>query len=362
LGKKVFISGGGTGGHYYPALAVSEKLKEEGFSIVYIGTKNGIEGKKGFPFGEKFLFEMGSLRGKSLFKTLKNFISLSKSTISTIKLMKKEKPNFAICFGGYTSVPVGISSFLLGVPLYIHEQNSIPSFTNIILGKFAKKIFITFINSKKYFKANKVIESGLPIRKKLKENLDLTKEEARKKLNIKEDKFVILIFGGSQGAKRLGELAVSLSKDLKEMEFVLITGKNFKISGKIPENLKTIEYTEDMHNFYKAADLVISRAGAGTVYELMAFNKYSIYIPFPYAASNHQYWNVKWLKDLGLSDVIEEKDLNYHIIKNKILELYENKEKLKKIDLRNLVKLNSEEIILDTIKTEENSVKGFRKN
>ncbi len=193
------------------------------------------------------------------------------------------------------------------------------------------------------------MESGLPIRESLKENLNLTKEEARKKLEIDKDKFVVLVFGGSQGARKLGELTVSLAKDLKEIYFILLTGKNFKTEETL-KNLKTVEYTEEMHIFYKAADLVISRAGAGTVYELMAFNKYSIYVPFPYAASNHQYWNVKWLKDLGLSDLIEEKDLNQEIVKNKILEIFKNKQKLKEINLKSLVKLNSEKIILDTIK------------
>ncbi len=347
--KKVFVSGGGTGGHYYPSVAISQKLKKENFDVLYIGTNNGIEAKKDFPFGKKILFEMGGLRGKSITQTFKNFLNLAKTTFKTIKLMKKEKPEFSICFGGYTSVPVGISSFLLNVPLYIHEQNSIPSFTNRILGKFAKKIFITFPNSKKYFKESKVVESGLPIRESLKNNLYLSKDEARKKLGIDNDKFVVLVFGGSQGAKRLGELTVSLAKDLKEIYFILLTGKNFRTDEKLG-NLKTIEYAEDMHTFYKAADLVISRAGAGTVYELMAFNKYSIYIPFPYAASNHQYWNVKWLKDLNLSDLIEEKDLNKEIVKNKILEISKNKEKLDGIDLKSLVKLNSEEIILNTIK------------
>ncbi len=358
--KTVFISGGGTGGHYYPAVAVSEELKEEGFNIIFIGTKSGIEAKKDFPYGKKFLFNMGGLRGKSLITTVKNLKNLLKTTYKTLKLMKKEKPEFSICFGGYTSVPVGIASFLLRIPLYIHEQNSIPSFTNRVLGKFAKRIFITFPISEKYFNKSKVVETGLPIRKSLKENLDLPKNKARKKLGIENDKFVVLIFGGSQGARKLGELAVSLAKDLKEINFILLTGKNFKLEKNFYKNLKTVEYTEEMHIFYKSVDLVISRAGAGTVYELMAFNKYSIYIPFPYAASNHQYWNVKWLKDLNLSDLIEENDLNYEKLKNKIFELSKNKEKLNEISLKSLVKLNSEEIILNTIKmTEENSGQSY---
>jgi len=352
LGKKVFISGGGTGGHYYPAIAISEKLKNENFELIYIGKKKGIEAKKGFPYGKNIFFEMEGIRGKSKLQSIKNSLNLIRTTINTLKIMKKEKPEFSICFGGYTSVPVGIASIILRVPLYIHEQNSIPSFTNRLLGKFAKKVFITFPQTEKFFKKSKVIESGLPIRKTLKENLNLRKEEARKKLGIKNNKFVIFVFGGSQGAKKLGELTVSLAKDLENLQFILITGKNFNPPKDKPKNLITVEYTEEMHNFYKSADLVISRAGAGTVYELMAFNKYSIYIPFPFAASNHQYWNVKWLKDLGFSDLIEEKDLTQKVLKDKILELVRKQEKLKNINLKNLVKLNSEEIIVDTIKEE----------
>jgi UDP-N-acetylglucosamine--N-acetylmuramyl-(pentapeptide) pyrophosphoryl-undecaprenol N-acetylglucosamine transferase len=269
LSKKVFIAGGGTGGHFYPALSVAQFLKEKGYEIFYFGTEKGIESKKEFS-GEKFLFNIEGVRGKSFNKKIYSMYKLLNTAFKIKKILKKEKPEFSICFGGYTSIPLGIASKLSNTPLYIHEQNSIPSYSNILLSKFAKKIFITFEYSKKYFPEEKTVLTGLALRKQLKEKLDFPKEKAREILNIDKDKKVVLIFGGSQGAKRLNEICVKLAENYKNITFINISGKSSLEIKK--ENIINYDYFEDMGLLYRTSDLVICRAGASTVSEILTFS------------------------------------------------------------------------------------------
>lgn len=337
---KVFISGGGTGGHFYPALAVSKRLKENGFDIVYTGTKTGIESKKDFPYGEKVLFEMQGVRGKGFFGKLTASIKLLKTVLKVYALIKKEKPVFSICFGGYTSFPLGVASFLSGTPLFIHEQNSVPSYTNIVLSRFAKKVFITFEYSGKYFPEHKVVLTGMPLR----DEIISYAEMSLQKPEIKN----ILVVGGSQGAKRLNQVVTQIARHFPEISFTVIKGKQ-EIEGEIPKNIKIVDYADNIYRFYLDADIVISRAGSGVVNELLAFGKYAIYVPYPYAASNHQYYNVKFLEDMGLSKIILEKDLTPEsliqaIIETSRLNLVEISAKLKQ-----LAKVDASEKIVKTI-------------
>ncbi|GAB6072355.1 undecaprenyldiphospho-muramoylpentapeptide beta-N-acetylglucosaminyltransferase [Venenivibrio stagnispumantis] len=340
--KTVFISGGGTGGHFYPALAVAQQFHKNGYKVVFIGTKNGIEKEKDFPYGEKILLDTKGVRGKSFINAVKGIFSLLKATYFIIRLIKKEKPDYSISFGGYVSLPLGIASFLTKTPLYIHEQNSIPSYTNIILSKFSKKIFITFEITKKYFK--NAIHCGLPLREKIKQQINLSKEEARKIIGINKDEKVIFVIGGSQGAKKLISITTELAKQLKDFKFILITGKH-NIEEK-PENLIDIKYTEDVGLYLRACDLVISRAGASTVNEIMASGRYAIYIPFPYAVSDHQYYNVKWLKELNLAEILREEEIDIQKLKNTVEKSINiNVEK----ELKSLVKLDTAEFIFNEI-------------
>ncbi len=344
MGKKVFIAGGGTGGHFYPALAVAQYLKNKGYDIFYFGTDRGIEAQKDF-IDNKYLFNIEGVRGKSLLKKASSSYKLMKTALKIRDFIKKEKPEFAICFGGYTSIPLGLASKISGIPLYIHEQNSIPSYSNILLSKFAKKVFVTFDFSKRYFPKEKVIRTGLPIRESLKQRLNLTKEKAREMLGIPVDKKVVLIFGGSQGAKKLNAKAIELAEENPDTIFINIQGKN-PIHSNL-KNLITYSYYEDMGILYKASDFVISRAGSGTVNELMAFGKYSIFVPYPYAASNHQFYNVKWLEEKGLSKVIEEKDIN--IINSLIKDILKMDFGLLKSQIKKFAILDAEKRIYEEI-------------
>jgi len=343
--KKVFIAGGGTGGHFYPASALPNFLKEKNYHIYYFGTKSGIEAKKDFPANQIFLFDMKAVRVRGFFRKIKGALSLLSASFKIYKIIKKEKPDFIICFGGYTSFPLGLAGFLSKTKIYIHEQNSVPSYTNKILSFFAKKIFITFPITRKYFPEEKTYLTGLPLRSSLKERLNITKEEARKQLNLPTDKKVILIFGGSQGAKKLNQTVNKLAELFKDYFFIHIQGKHKVELKEKPQNIISYEYFDDMGLLYKASDLVISRAGSATVNEILAFGKKAIFIPFPYATSDHQYYNVKWLEDKGVCKILLEKNIEkLPEILNDFLDKDINEKEIQKLAI-----LNAEEKIYSFI-------------
>lgn len=343
---KVFISGGGTGGHFYPAFSVAEYLKEKGFKVYYIGTTNGIESKKSFPADEKYLYPMKAVRGKGLIGKILGIFSLIKTTFNVLKILKKEKPDISICFGGYTSIPLGIGSYLTKTPIFIHEQNSIPSYSNKILSFFSRKIFITFENSKNYFKENKTILTGLPLRKSL-------VEKARNYTYIPNERKTILVIGGSQGSKKLSQIAINIASNI-DADIILIKGK-WDINIPHIKNLTVYDYVDNIEELYIKSDVVISRAGSSSVNEILCFGKYTIFVPYPYAASNHQYYNVKWLYEKGLCDLIEEKELDENRLKKSLEEALKKDLTLLSKEIKKYAIFDSDkkivENILDEIKT-----------
>ena len=351
LDRKVFIAGGGTGGHYFPAIAMAETFYRRGYKIYFFGTKYGIEAKLDFPFGKRYLYDIKGIVGKSKSEKLINTVKLLKTVYQISRIIGKEQPQFALVFGGYASAPLGIAAKLTGTSLYIHEQNSIPSSTNLLLSKLARKIFITFEYSFKYFPKEKTNLTGLPLRSLVKQDKFISKNMARKLLDIPQDKTVVLMFGGSQGAKKITEVGLEISKRRKEIFFVIITGKNSKrISN--TENIKSFEFVERIGLLYKASDIVVCRSGAGTVAEILYYGKPAIFVPYPYALKNHQYYNVKWLEDKKLAQIILDEDLNINTLNNAIDKyLSMNLEDLsKKIEYVSIQ--NSEMLIYENITTD----------
>ncbi len=319
----------------------------KGYEVIFIGAKAGIESEREFTYGKKILVDITGIRGKSIYKKVVSSGKLLKSTLHVVELIKTYKPKFSLVFGGYTSVPLGLASYITGTPLFVHEQNSIPSYTNVLLSKFARKIFYTFDYTEKYFKKN-TVKSGMPLRKTLKRRLNLTKEEARKLIGIDSKDKLVLIFGGSQGARIFGDVLGVLSKEMKDIKFILIKGKNVSTNFK-ESNVITFDYYEDIGILYKASDIVISRAGAGTVSELVAFGKYAIYVPYKFAASNHQYYNSLWLKEHNLANIIEEDRLSIELLRSEIEEAFKKDLISLEREISSKAILNSEEIILKEI-------------
>jgi len=331
---KVLIAAGGTGGHINPGIAIGKMLKEKGNEVKFVGTNIGMEKdlvpKAGFEL--ELIHSEGLHRGLS-FKNLKTMMTLNHGVSDCIKLIKKEKPDLLIGTGGYVTAPLMIAGLKLKVPTMIHESNALPGKTTIWLSKKVDLIALGFEDAKRHIpKAKNAVFTGNPTSM----NITMTKEEMKKKLGINGK--MLLVFGGSQGAKKINDTMIELLNSNEQLGYELIyaTGnKNYDevISHikKQKENVKIEKYIYNMNEVMKAADLVVCRSGALTVTEIAIVGVPSILIPFPYAAENHQYFNAKTLEDVGAGIVIEEKDLSKESLERNINEVIYHDEKIKQM-------------------------------
>ncbi|WP_448583864.1 undecaprenyldiphospho-muramoylpentapeptide beta-N-acetylglucosaminyltransferase [Thermocrinis sp.] len=317
MSKKFYISGGGTGGHFFPAIALVECITEKKLHCEFVGAERGIEKRLSHLINvEKQFLKVNPFLGSSLGGKLRSLISVF---LSSLRLYPKLDPDgVSVVFGGYASLPLGISSILKGNPLFLHEQNSIPSTTNQILSKFAKLIFVSFEHSKRFFPSQKTVKTGLPVRRSLLEGLKLSQKEAREKLKL-EDRETLLVMGGSQGASFLNSLAVDIFRRTG-FQGIHITGE------KEYEHLKqaykgmpvfVLPFTERMDLIYRASSVAISRAGASSITELSLYGIPSLFIPYPYAVRDHQYYNAKEIEELGGGFVLRQEEAEH----SKVLKL-----------------------------------------
>lgn len=339
---KVIISGGGTGGHIYPALAIASKIKDsfKDANILYIGTKHGLEAE----LIPKSGLEFKSIRVKGLPRKLnKNSLIVFKELIIGLKesknILKDFKPDIVIGTGGYVCGPVVFMASKLKIPTMIHEQNAFPGITNKILSRYVDRVFITFDESKKYFKyPEKIVNTGNPIRKEI---LQVNRSYAYNKLDINPNKPFILSFGGSGGQKSLNEAIYEMIKTYKRSDnyqLMHVTGTRFyedflhKIEREgivLDENIKILPYIHHMPEALNVASLVITSAGAITLAEISAVGIPSILIPKAYTAENHQEYNARTFEKAGASVVILENDLTSKVLKENLHNLLKNEEKLK---------------------------------
>lgn len=354
---RVIISAGGTGGHIYPALAILNKIKEHepNSEFLYIGTHNRME--KDIVPAQGIPFESIEIYGFDRYHLLKNFkvvYCLIKSRKRCRQLIKKFNPDIVIGVGGYVTVPVLEVAAKLGYRTFIHEQNSIPGKANIYLSKLVDKIGISMESTIKDFPQNKVVFTGNPCSE------DALKKEPmdKSKLGLSEHKKLVLVVMGSLGASKVNKVMIdTLPKLGKEnYEVVFVTGKNDydeikKIS--FPNNIKVVPYIDGMTALMKKTDLMISRAGASTLSEIIALQIPSILIPSPYVPNNHQYINAMDLVNAHAADIIEEKDLNPQVLIKKIDEIlhdYQVTSEMRK-NLKSLGVKDSAEIIYQTLQS-----------
>ena len=331
------LAGGGTGGHFYPMLAFAKYVKEKDTfgGLVFVGDKNRIEGKKEHLLREVFdrykLLKMERFKGKNLLGlTLSLFQTLG--VVAKISPLLRGKDFLSLTFGGYTSAPLALYTRLAGKPLFIHEQNAIPGMGNRYLSKFAKKIFITFPGSERFFPRKKVVLTGIPLRGELKLYKNLSREEVLKDLGW-EDRFNVLILGGSLGAKRLNHLAVYIASKLPEgVRLIHITGeRNFreveKLYSETPPRceVKVLPFWEEMGKLYRITDFAISRAGASTSAELAFFGIPTVFVPYPYAAYDHQYYNALYYAKGGGAYLFREENLNPQRVLEIVLDHFKDK-------------------------------------
>ena len=335
--KKVIFAGGGTGGHIYPAIVVAEEMKRLNpeIEIVFLGTGRETERNILNYYGYKLItIRIEGLKGKSPLKLIKSLSLIPQALISSFKIIKKEKPNLVIGLGGYSSGPVVLSAFLQNIPTALMEQNLKPGLTNRILRYFVRKAFLSFEASKVYF-GKKGVYTGNPVRKEFFELKEKRKEE----------NFSILVFGGSQGSHIINKTvtkAIPLLKERKNKIIVLHqTGerdfkwvKDFYEKNKIKAEVSPFFY--EMHKFFEKADLLICRAGASTIAEIIASRKPAILIPFAKASDKHQEINALELKKEGAVEVILERDLTSERLAEKIINFLDYPEKMEEI--RNNIK------------------------
>ncbi len=358
--KKIIISGGGTGGHIFPAIAVAQALKriDKNIEILFVGAKGKIEERKVPEAGFNIkLIDIRGFQRKISFETLKNIFRLIKSLFRALKIIRKFKPDVVVGVGGYASGPVVFIASLKGISTVIQEQNSYPGITNKILSKRADKICVAYDAVKKYFPKDKIIETGNPIRKKITDT-DATREEVLEFFNLQTDKKVILSLGGSGGAESINNgIKAKLNKIAQsDVFFIWQTGKNYyENSLKAVEeinasNIKIYDFISRMDLAYKAADLVISRAGAGTISELSMLEKAVILVPSPNVAEDHQTKNASALVNINAAVLIKDNETENKLI-DTALELVNNKKKLKELS-ENIIKEkrpNSDNLIAEEI-------------
>jgi UDP-N-acetylglucosamine--N-acetylmuramyl-(pentapeptide) pyrophosphoryl-undecaprenol N-acetylglucosamine transferase len=341
----VIVTGGGTGGHIYPALAIAKGMQsaDPQTEILYVGTDAGMETKLVPEAGLKFASVPGQgLPRKISIETLKVGAKSLKALWETKQILKKFKPDLVVGTGGYVSGPVVLTAALFGIPTLLHEQNALPGVTNKILARFVRKVMVTFPDSMAHFgNQKKLILTGLPVRSEIGQ---VSRQDGAKRLNLDSKRLTLLITGGSRGARSINQAMFKVLKELSshpEIQVIWATGKathqetlkglqEAEIQWK-RDNWKVLEYLKDMPAALACTDLWIGRAGAASLAELMVAGKPSILIPYPYAAENHQEYNARALEQVGAARVILDKDLNGETLWQTICDLTGQRDQLQQM-------------------------------
>lgn len=354
---KIIVSAGGSAGHINPALAIIHKFQEyeKDLEVLYIGTHNRME--KDMVPKESIPYESIEIYGftKDIKRDIKNISCIMKSSKKCIEIMKHFQPDVVIGVGGYVTYPVLKAAHKLHIKTFIHEQNSIPGKSNKMIAKYADLIGVTFKCSMKHFKTKgQVIYTGHPSASEaLKvEKLDKTV------LGLSKMKKLVLIVAGSLGSASLNLKMKEYLHSIKNenYEVLYVTGKShydsFIKEETFPENVKVVPYIDSLTGMMKNADVVVSRSGAATTFELAALNIPSILIPSPNVANNHQYYNAKELVETGSFVMLEENDLSKNKLSQEIKDLLENKTKRFEMmnEMKKLKIMDSAELIYGAIK------------
>ncbi|HBF5149387.1 TPA: undecaprenyldiphospho-muramoylpentapeptide beta-N-acetylglucosaminyltransferase [Clostridioides difficile] len=356
---KVLLSGGGTGGHVYPAIAIANKIRDEhpDAEIIFVGTEKGIESEIVPKYGfELKIVTVQGFKRKIDFDNVKRVFKLFKGLEQSRKIVKKFKPDIVIGTGGYVSGPVLFNASMGKIPAIIHEQNSFPGVTNKILSKTVTKVLTSFEDSHKRFPEtaeDKLVFTGNPVRKEI---LLSRKNIARKNLSISDEKRMVLCYGGSGGSRKINDAMRLVIKNMvnEDIAFIFATGKSYydefmeSISDiNLKPYQKVVPYLEDMANALAASDLVIGSAGAISLAEITALGKPSIIIPKAYTAENHQEYNAKSIEKQGAGIAILEKNLTPESLNTAVFKLLGDRELL--VDMANASKTIGKPEAIDLI-------------
>lgn len=312
--KSIVIMAGGTGGHVFPALAVADVLKAQGCLVTWLGTADRMEAQTVPAAGYAIDFiPISAIRGKGLGRWLRLPFTLIRAIWQAGSILKHRQPDVVLGMGGFAAGPGGIAAKLLGIPLCIHEQNAVPGMTNRWLAKVANQVLCGFSGA---FPNAQVV--GNPVR------IALVKAAAKSKPRPQARDLHVLVLGGSQGAKVLNDTVPAAVKQVASEDLHVwhqsgeATYAQAEAGYKACANIQLTRFIDDMSEAYQWADVVIARAGALTVTELMLFQKPALLVPLPYATDDHQSINARALVRLGLAECIRQDQFSADVLAGKL--------------------------------------------
>ena len=334
--KKVAILAAGTGGHIFPALAVAKELQKNEVDILWIGTKSGMENKIVPEHNIKInQIDAIGVRGKNPIKVSLSIFKLFQAFFKSYQILKYNKPDAVLGMGGYVSGIAGLAAFFRGIPIIIQEQNAIPGTANKLISKISKKVFQAFHGT--FPTKLKPITSGNPV---------FVKSLKKAKNN---SNFNLLILGGSLGAKPINDVVIHLENNINIIHQTGDMHINYVKKSHLNKSAKVVGFIDDMSKAYQWADIVISRAGAMTVSELMLTGTPAILIPLPHAIDNHQFYNAKILSDNGAAILLEQKDLSVKKLNDLISNLTQEKLDSMSHNAKKLASPNASKIISESL-------------
>lgn len=355
--KRILISGGGTGGHIFPALSIANAIKRRtDAEILFVGADNRMEMEKVPAAGYEIIgLPVAGFNRRNLFKNFAVLFRLFKSIRKARKIVRDFKPDIAIGVGGYASGPTLKAAQRAGVPTLIQEQNSYAGITNKLLASGARRICVAYDGMDRFFPADRIVLTGNPVRKNLLEG-SRDKSQARLSFGLDPDKPTVLVVGGSLGALTLNE---SLEKGLRTLidngiQVIWQTGRNFgnraQTAAKGLQGAVITQFISDMGAAYAAADLVVSRAGAGSISELQLLGKPCVLVPSPNVAEDHQTKNALALADRRAAIMVRDAEAREKLI-NVILELMVDPHRLAAMgaNISAMAKCDADEHIVDEI-------------
>ncbi|MFH1312873.1 MAG: undecaprenyldiphospho-muramoylpentapeptide beta-N-acetylglucosaminyltransferase [Candidatus Eisenbacteria bacterium] len=340
---KIAIAGGGTGGHIYPAVAVVNSLVKSGkqVDVSFVGTRRGLEGSivPALGYRMRHIMSRPLPTGPSVGSAL-SLVCAFVGFVQSLIILMTDRPAVVIGTGGYASGPFVTAARLFGVPILLIEPNSVPGRTTMLLARFVDEVALGFQESVRYFsKGTNLRVTGVPTRPTL---LGNTREHGISMFNLEPARKTVFVFGGSRGASSINKAFVEAATALEgrdDLQFVAQTGKTdyeyvSQAVQKINSLCRVYPYIDDIGSAYAASDLVVCRAGAGSVAEVTACGLPSILIPYPYAAGGHQEANAKLLERIGAASVIRDEDLSGERLAQAIVSIIYDTDKMTKMSGR----------------------------
>jgi UDP-N-acetylglucosamine--N-acetylmuramyl-(pentapeptide) pyrophosphoryl-undecaprenol N-acetylglucosamine transferase len=359
MAKRIIIAGGGTGGHIFPAVAIANALRREdpSLSVLFVGAKGKMEMEKVPQAGYEIRgLDIAGFNRSSLIKNFTLPFKIMKSFVQVSEIIKSFRPDAVVGVGGYSTYPVLRYAQSRRIPTFIHESNSFAGKSNILLGKKATKIFVSGDGMEKFFPKDRIVVTGNPIRQSI-ADLRISREEGIRFFKLDPSRKTVFVTGGSLGGKNINEaIAASIEEfSINDLQLIWQAGRSFADTAKQVSdgrrNVWTSDFIAQMEYAFAAADIVVSRSGAMAVSELCVVNKPVIFVPFPFAAEDHQTVNARRLVDKGAALMVTDEEVRSRLMPM-IVELsndenrrQELKENISRLAVRNADETIAREII-----------------